>query len=224
MFDIAVPFVIDSLLSDGPNAGSALQRGDRIVALDSVAVPWFQDGRKYLASVSGSTVNATVERDTLVFDKPLAVDTLGRIGIMARLPELDRREYSFLESIPQGAALAWENVSGYCRDLKLLARPSTGAYKSVGSFIAIGQVFPSTWDWYRFLYLMAMLSIMLAVMNLLPIPGLDGGHMLFTIYEIITGRKPSERFLAIAQMIGLLLLLALMFLAFGNDITNYIIR
>lgn len=224
MFDIAVPFVIDSLLSDGPNAGSALQRGDRIVALDSVAVPWFQDGRKYLASVSGSTVNATVERDTLVFDMPLAVDTLGRIGIMARLPELDRREYSFLESIPQGAALAWENVSGYCRDLKLLARPSTGAYKSVGSFIAIGQVFPSTWDWYRFLYLMAMLSIMLAVMNLLPIPGLDGGHMLFTIYEMITGRKPSERFLAIAQMIGLLLLLALMFLAFGNDITNYIIR
>ncbi|MCQ2156282.1 MAG: RIP metalloprotease RseP [Bacteroidales bacterium] len=224
MFDIAVPFVIDSLLSDGPNAGSALQRGDRIVALDSVAVPWFQDGRKYLASVSGTTVNATVERDTLVIDMPLAVDTLGRIGIMARLPELDRREYSFLESIPQGAALAWENVSGYCRDLKLLARPSTGAYKSVGSFIAIGQVFPSTWDWYRFLYLMAMLSIMLAVMNLLPIPGLDGGHMLFTIYEMITGRKPSERFLAIAQMIGLLLLLALMFLAFGNDITNYIIR
>ena len=107
-------------------------------------------------------------------------------------------------------------------DLSLLVRPSTGAYKSVGSFIAIGQVFPDTWDWYRFLYILALLSIMLGVMNLLPIPGLDGGHILFTLYEILTGRKPGEKFLVVAQTIGMILILALMFLAFGNDIARLI--
>ncbi|MBQ2107656.1 MAG: site-2 protease family protein, partial [Bacteroidales bacterium] len=100
--------------------------------------------------------------------------------------------------------------------------PSTGAYKSVGSFIAIGQVFPSNWDWYRFLNILALLSIMLGVMNLLPIPALDGGHILFTLYEMITRRKPSDRFLVITQIIGMILLLGLMILAFGNDIARLI--
>ena len=92
----------------------------------------------------------------------------------------------------------------------------------MGSFIAIGQVFPGTWDWYRFLELLALLSIMLGVMNLLPIPGLDGGHILFTLYEMVTGRKPSDKFLAIMQVIGMVLLLGLMILAFGNDIGRLI--
>ena len=94
----------------------------------------------------------------------------------------------------------------------------SGAYKSVGSFIAIGQVFPSTWDWLQFLDLLGMLSVMLGVMNLLPIPGLDGGHILFTVFEMLTGRKPSDKFMAVAQMVGMVLLLLLMMLAFGNDI------
>lgn len=101
-----------------------------------------------------------------------------------------------------------------------MATPSTEAYKSVGSFIAIGQIFPSVWDWHTFLSILALLSIMLAVMNLLPIPALDGGHMVFTIYEMITGRKPSDKFLMVTQMIGMILILALMFLAFGNDISR----
>ena len=92
----------------------------------------------------------------------------------------------------------------------------------MGSFIAIGQVFPSTWDWYRFLNILALLSIMLGVMNLLPIPALDGGHILFTLYEMITRRKPSDRFLVITQIIGMILLLGLMLLAFGNDIARLI--
>ena len=103
-----------------------------------------------------------------------------------------------------------------------MTAPSTGAYKSVGSFIAIGQVFPSAWDWHQFLYILAMLSIMLGVMNLLPIPALDGGHIVFCLYEMVTGRKPSDRFLMVAQLIGMFLLLLLMFLAFGNDIARLI--
>ena len=101
-----------------------------------------------------------------------------------------------------------------------MATPSTEAYKSVGSFIAIGQIFPPVWDWYSFLSLLAMFSIMLGVMNLLPIPAIDGGHIVFTLYEIITGRKPSDRFLYVMQLIGMILVFGLMILAFGNDIAR----
>ena len=92
----------------------------------------------------------------------------------------------------------------------------------MGSFIAIGQVFPSAWDWYQFVFLLGLFSIMLGVMNLLPIPGLDGGHIVFLLFEIITGRKPSDRFMVVAQIVGMILLLALMMLAFGNDIGRLI--
>ena len=137
-----------------------------------------------------------------------------------QMPSVKVKHYSLLSAIPAGIKLTGSTIGGYVRDLGLLARPSTGAYKSVGSFIAIGQVFPSTWDWYRFINILALLSIMLAVMNLIPIPALDGGHILFTLYEILTGRKPGEKFLVVAQVIGMALLFALMFLAFGNDLTR----
>ena len=123
-----------------------------------------------------------------------------------------------LSAIPGGFAKTFETIGGYIKDLKLVFTPSTEAYKSVGSFIAIGQIFPSAWDWYSFLNILALLSIMLGVMNLLPIPALDGGHMVFTIYEMITGRKPSDKFLYVTQLIGMILVFGLMFLAFGNDI------
>ena len=103
-----------------------------------------------------------------------------------------------------------------------MATPSTGAYKQVGSFVAMGQVFPKLWDWNIFLNLLAMFSIMLGVMNLIPIPGLDGGHIVFTLYEMLTGRKPSDKFLMVTQMIGMALLMLLLFIAFGNDIGRLI--
>jgi regulator of sigma E protease len=123
-----------------------------------------------------------------------------------------------VSAIPGGFTKTFETIGGYLKDLKLVFTPSTEAYKSVGSFIAIGQIFPSAWDWYTFLNILALLSIMLGVMNLLPIPALDGGHMVFTIYEMITGRKPSDKFLYVTQLIGMILVFGLMFLAFGNDI------
>ena len=138
------------------------------------------------------------------------------------MPGIVQKEYTFLEAVPAGLKLTGSTVGGYLRDLRLVASPRTEAYKSVGSFIAIGQVFPSAWDWYRFINLLALLSIMLGVMNLLPIPALDGGHIVFCLYEIITRRKPSQRFMAVAQTIGMALLLLLMFLAFGNDIGRLI--
>ena len=222
MFDLAVPFVIDSMRADGPNGACGLLRGDRVVAFDGQPVSFIQDARSVLAGCRGREIEATVLRgaDTLML--PVRVDSLGQVGVYLVMPEIERRQYSAVESIPAGLRLTWETISGYVQDLGMLVRPSTGAYKSVGSFIAIGQVFPEVWDWYRFLSILALLSVMLGIMNLLPIPALDGGHILFTLYEMITGRKPGDRFLAVMQVIGMILLLALMVLAFGNDIGRLI--
>ncbi len=220
MFDLAVPFTVDSMMV-GANA-EALAHGDRVIALAGRPVSYLQDARPVMAEFRNSTVDATVIRGADTLAVPLQIDSLGMIGVYLMMPDIDRRQYTSLESIPAGLRLTGETISGYVKDLGLLFRPSSGAYKSVGSFIAIGQVFPSAWDWYRFLSILALLSIMLGVMNLLPIPALDGGHILFTLYEMITGRKPSDRFLVVTQMIGMVLLLALMVLAFGNDIGRLI--
>ena len=218
MFDLAVPFVVDSVMASSANAAAGLLKGDRIVSLDGEDVPFLQDSRPILSARADSTVLASVVRGADTLSMPLQVDTAGRLGVYMKAPDVRRQTYNLLSAIPAGFKMTFDNISGYLNDLKLVATPSTQAYKSVGSFIAIGQIFPSVWDWYRFMEILAILSIMLGVMNLIPIPGLDGGHIVFTLYEMITGRKPSERFLVVAQMIGMFLLLALMFLAFGNDI------
>ena len=160
----------------------------------------------------------TILRDGDTLSRTVQVDSAGHIGVVLQVPGLKKKEYSVIEAIPAGIEYTFSTVGGYVRDLKLVATPSTGAYKSVGSFIAIGQVFPSTWNWLIFINLLALLSIMLGVMNLIPIPGLDGGHSILLLYEMITGRKPSDRFLVAAQAIGMVLLIMLMILAFGNDI------
>lgn len=218
MFDLAIPFVIDQVAPESVNSGSGLMHGDRIIEIDGHHVEYLQDSRRLLADLAGKNVPVTVVRGTDTTGMNLQVDTLGRLGVYTQLPGLTTKEYSVLEAIPAGFKLTFETIGGYLQDLKLVFTPSTEAYKSVGSFIAMGQIFPATWDWYRFINILALLSIMLGVMNLLPIPALDGGHIVFTLYEMITGKKPSDRFLTIAQIIGMILLFALMVLAFGNDI------
>lgn len=218
MFGLAMPFAIDSVMAGSANEGSGLRRGDVIVGIDSMKVAYVQDAWDILKENAGEDVKATVLRGSDTVETTLQVDTAGRVGVYLQAPGLRKRTYTFAQAIPAGAKYTWDMIAGYARDLRLVATPSTGAYKSVGSFIAIGQVFPSTWDWAVFVNLLAILSIMLGVMNLIPIPGLDGGHLLFIIYEMVTRRKPSDSFMITAQMIGMMLLLALMVFACGNDI------
>ena len=220
MFDLARPFVIHSVAEGSVNSGADLREGDRIIAIEGQSVPFVQDAWPVLEGYAGASVSADVKRaaDTLSID--LQVDTTGRIGVYLASPEVMTKEYSIVSAIPAGFRKTFSSIGGYLKDLKLVFTPSTEAYKSVGSFIAIGQVFPEAWDWYSFISIIAMLSIMLAVMNLLPIPALDGGHIVFTLYEMITGRKPSDNFLYVTQIIGMILIFGLMFLAFGNDIAR----
>ena len=220
MFGLAVPFVISEVSETSPNKGSDLRAGDKVISIGGVNVEFLQDARPLLAELAGETTEISLLRGADTVRMDVQVDTAGTIGVMLERPNIKIKEYTFLSAIPGGCVKAYETIGGYIQDLRLVFTPSTEAYKSVGSFIAIGQVFPSAWDWYSFLNILALLSIMLGVMNLLPIPALDGGHIVFTIYEMITGRKPSDKFLYVMQIIGMILVFGLMFLAFGNDIAR----
>lgn len=218
MFALAVPFTVGSIADGSPNSEEDLKQGDRIIEIEGKETKFVQDAWPILEEYAGADVSALVLRGRDTVKSELQVDTAGRLGILLKMVEPKTKEYSLLSAIPAGIKKTFSSTGGYLKDLKLVVTPKTEAYKSVGSFIAIGQVFPKTWDWQIFISIAAMLSIMLGVMNLIPIPALDGGHIAFTLYEMISGRKPNDKFLIIMQIIGMILLFALLFLAFGNDI------
>ena len=218
MFDLAMPFIIDSVPPASPNYQAGLKKGDRVINLDGHEIEYLQESWKLLKTLPGKGIPALVARGEDTLSLSLQIDSTGKIGVFTKAPSIEVKKYSGLEAVPAGLKLTFKTIGGYLQDLKLIFTPSTEAYKSVGSFISMGQIFPATWDWYRFINILALLSIMLGVMNLLPIPALDGGHIVFALYEIVTGRKPSDKFLEGAQIVGMLLLFGLMILAFGNDI------
>ena len=222
MFGLARPFIVDQVPETSPNYGRGLIPDDRIISIDSTAVAFVQDAEPVLLENAGQDIVTDILRDGDTITLDLQVDSTGKFGVYTKLTGIKTKEYSLISAIPAGFSKTFSTIGGYLKDLKLVFTPSTEAYKSVGSFIAMGQIFPSTWDWYSFLNILALLSVMLGVMNLIPIPALDGGHIVFTLYEMITGRKPSDRFLYIMQLIGMLLVFGLMFLAFGNDIARLI--
>lgn len=222
MFDLAVPFKIREVAPGSPNADMDLKAGDQVISIDSTDVEFVQDAWTILEAYAGAKVPVSVLRESDTLTMEMAVDTAGKLGVYLVQPEIMTKEYTAISAIPAGFRKTFSSIGDYLKDLKMVATPSTEAYKSVGSFIAIGQIFPSAWDWYSFLSILALLSIMLGVMNLLPIPALDGGHIVFTLYEMITGKKPSDKFLYIMQVIGMILIFGLMFLAFGNDIARLI--
>ena len=225
LFEYGIPFTIAEVPQDSPNAASGLMQGDRIVAINNSGSGMLMEVMESLQSFKNDSVVGTVARGNELLYVPLSVDSLGRIGVIVNNNVSDfykttRSNYSFFGALPAGIERAVVTVKNYWQELKLIFTPKTEAYKSVGSFIAIGKIFPDTWNWKIFWSITAFLSIMLAVLNLLPIPALDGGHILFTLYELITGRKPSERVLEIAQIVGMVILFGIMVLAFGNDIAG----
>ena len=213
-----VPFVVDSLYLETA-VQSGLQKGDRIVGLAGESLPYFNHYPERLAKLAHSTVEVQVLRgdETLTFSVP--VNAEGKLGVLnTNFFNVRTEKYNFFQAIPAGARLTAKTIKNYWDQLVLIVKPNTGLYKQVGGFIAIGNIFPSEWDWHQFWSMTAFLSIILAVMNIIPIPGLDGGHMIFTFWEMVTGRKVSDKVLEVAQYIGMALILALVLFANGNDI------
>lgn len=217
-----VPFIVGKFFKDSPAEAAGLKINDRIIGINDSILLYFDQYKAVLAQNAGKDISIKAVRgvDTLSFDVKL--DKNAKIGAFLIEPsaifKISERHYSFFSAIPAGFTRTWKQVGNYLKQLKLLFQPEVKAYESVGGFISIGNIFPAEWDWLAFWSLTAFLSIMLAILNVLPIPALDGGHVLFLLYEIITGRKPSDKFLEYAQIIGMVLLFGLLILANGNDI------
>lgn len=230
-----IPLIVSQISEDSPNKDN-LQLGDFINTFNGVEVTYADQFKPMVEQHKGQTVKAVITRDEKTHEIDLTVNDEGEIGIAyprglrekdaerLGLYEISHENYSLVESIPVGINKGIDRLVDYGQQLKKIVNPDTGAYKSVGGFKAIYDVFPDFWSWERFWEITALLSIMLGVMNLLPIPALDGGHVMFLLYEIITGKKPSDKFLEYAQTVGFFILIALLLFANGNDIYKAIFK
>ena len=233
-----IPAEVDSVMADSPAASIGLQKGDKIVAINDKAIDSYNEFTDQLGILEDMMTAAQTKEDslkvrtaTIVFDRDAVKDTATvvltpelKLGFyvksLAGLYEPYTREYGFFESIPAGIKYGWNVLAGYVGDMKYVFT-ADGA-KSLGGFGAIGSLFPPMWDWYLFWKMTAFLSIILAFMNILPIPALDGGHVLFLVYEMITRRKPSETFMIRAEYVGFGILILLMVVANLNDILRWL--
>jgi regulator of sigma E protease len=210
--------------SNGKKAG--LQEMDKIVAIDSTPISFYDEMTAVLGKHKNGQVTLTIERNGEIKKIDTKVSSEGKVGIpfledeqyvKLGVYELQVRKYGFFEAFPAGVVKSGEKLKSYIDQFKKILNPDTGAYKGVGGFKSMGSIFPGTWSWEAFWNITAFLSIILAFMNILPIPALDGGHVMFTLWEMITGRKPNEKFMEYAQLVGMILLLGLMLYANGND-------
>ncbi|OYT15386.1 MAG: RIP metalloprotease RseP [Bacteroidetes bacterium 4572_77] len=227
-----MPIRIAGFSNNSVGEAAGLRKGDWIQSVNGSEVKFFdqfQSFRDTLQANIGETVSIGVLQGEDYIEYEVMVPESGIIGFNAAGDlnldfELASHQYTFIESIPAGFKKAGATIDSYLKQLKILFNPEMKAYKSVGGFGTIANIFPADWDWIRFWSLTAFLSIMLAVLNILPIPALDGGHVMFLFYEIITRRPPSEKFMEYAQTVGMVLLLGLLLFANGNDIYKFFFK
>lgn len=232
--ELRIPFVVSSIDDSSPNKDQ-IQPKDIVVSLNGQKMGYADQVVSTVATLKGQKVPAVIKRGDKEIQTSLTINDEGKLGLIyptrlaadnlekLGLYNVSREKYGFFESFPVGIEKGKNQLMGYGRQLKAIFNPSTGAYKGVGGFKAIYDIFPNNWSWEVFWSITALLSIMLGVMNLLPIPALDGGHVMFLLYEMISGRKPSDKFMEYAQMTGFILLITLLLFANGNDIYKAII-
>ncbi len=230
-----LPFIVGEIPEESANKDSGLQLKDQIIGIGDQRITYFDEAKSVIEKYTSREVDLRVRRDGREEQIPVVISDSATIGIrMGALSfdemeemgflRLETRKYTFSESIPAGIDKGVTTLVSYMKQLKKIFNPETGAYKGVGGFAAIGGMFPDTWNWPAFWSTTALISIILAFMNILPIPALDGGHVTFLLYEMVTGRKPSDKFLEYAQMIGFFLLIALLLFANGNDIYKWLTK
>jgi regulator of sigma E protease len=223
------PYVVESFGKKSPAKTAGVLSGDQLIGLNDNKFTYYDEFQKYLYDNKANLVTLNIVRKGKNLNISVKPDTLGMLGIgrsvsLDQIFELKTIKYGFFQSVPAGIDKGFKTISDYLKQFKLIFSKHTKGYESLGGFITIGSIFPGVWDWQRFWNLTAFLSIILAVMNILPIPALDGGHVLFLLFEVITGKKPSDKFLEYAQIAGMILLLALLLYANGNDVLRLIRR
>jgi len=220
------PYVIDRFGENSPAEDAGLEPVDRLIGLNGQPLEYYHEFIREIPGLKGQDISMTALRGADTLNFAFQVSDEGVIGLWCVAPgeyfEFNTREYSFIEAIPAGIVKGYRGIGDYLKQLRLLFSPEVKAYESVGGFGTIASIFPSEWDWQRFWRLTAFLSIMLAILNVLPIPALDGGHVMFLLYEMVARRKPSDKFMEYAQITGMILIFALLIYANGNDIIKWI--
>lgn len=233
---LRVPFVVNKVSKGSHNTDAGFKSKDEFLSVNGSEAIYRDQVMALLEENKGKDINIKVNRgDGTQADLVAKVSDDAKLGIEIggfTMKDLEDRgyfriqteKYTFLEAIPAGIDKGVTTLSSYVKQLKKIFNPSTGAYKGVGGFAAIGSMFPDTWDWAAFWSTTALISIILAFMNILPIPALDGGHVTFLLYEMVTGKKPSDKFLEYAQMVGFFLLIGLLLFANGNDLYKWLFK
>jgi regulator of sigma E protease len=225
LLSLRVPFdyKVAKIAKDSPARDAGLKAGDQILGMNNQRYAYNDQFKTALRDSVGKKISLNVLRNAQEITIPMIVPKSGMLGIvldqnLEKIFEFKTIRYGLIESIPAGLSRGVNTINDYLKSVKLIFSPKTKAYESLGGFIAIGNIFPSAWNWFSFWNMTAFLSIILGVMNLLPIPALDGGHVIFLLFEMITGRKPGDKFLEYAQIAGMVLLFSLVLYANVNDI------
>ena len=222
-FRIPFNYKVGKVAKNSAAQEAGLQPGDRILGMSDQTFEFNDQFKATLRDSIGKTVALNVQRDSQSLTLPMTIPETGLLGIvldydLSKVFEYKTIRYGFFESIPAGIDRGISTIQDYLKQFRLIFSSTTKGYESLGGFIAIGNIFPGAWNWHDFWNMTAFLSIILAVMNLLPIPALDGGHVMFLLYEMVTGRKPGDKFMEYAQITGMVLLLTLVLYANFNDI------
>ena len=223
LLSVRIPFHVDRFAPGSVAKEAGFEKGDVIVGLNGETIPFFDEFKNALQAFKGETVEVGIMRDGQPMQIEVEVPESGLLGVypvgdLKEFFDVKEVKYGFFESFPKGMEKAYGTFSSYIQQMKLIFSPSAKGYESLGGFITIGSIFSTEWNWLQFWNITAFLSIVLAVMNILPIPALDGGHVVFLLYEMVTGKQLPDKVLEVAQYIGMILLFTLLIFANGNDI------
>jgi regulator of sigma E protease len=228
-----IPFIVAEIPDTSINNSADLAAKDRVVGIEGVPIKYYDEYKPIIDTLKGKEISLVILRDGNEKTVRAKVSEEGKFEISIAIPgfrdmeklslyEFNTKKFTFLSAIPAGLVKAKDKLGFYIKQFKLIFNFKTGAYKGLGGFGSIGGLFPAVWEWQAFWEITAFLSLILAFMNILPIPALDGGHVTFLLFEMITGRKPGDKFLEYAQIAGMIILLSILLYANGNDIARLI--